>query len=338
MLGLLLLLAGCEVFATAQPQEQSKLPASTLTATQTPQAEQSTQPDPQVSQNNPPTAVSAAIEYHFPSPSSIPPSATLTQTPTITHTPTITLTPTEGPSPTSTRRPTVTVTRTNTPEAPFNYLRITRPGAFSKVVSPIKVEAMVTKGEDGFVYIDLIGEDQRLISNQELDYRWNEYSRFLIIPRVDFEIPGAAETARLLVSVRDNYGRTIAVSSVDLILLSIGRNDLEPVEFLDQPYIIQQPYEDQIVSGGKFVINGKIMPINAQPIFLELIDEENQIISITQIELPYSADTFRYHAFSIEMEYNISEVTPVLLTIFQQSDQRIQGIAALASRTIILAP
>ncbi len=81
---------------------------------------------------------------------------------------------------------------------------------------------MVTPGEDGYVYLSLVGEDQRIIYSQALDYRRAVYSRFLILPSLEFTIPKVAETARLTLETRDLYGRISALSSVDIILLSIG--------------------------------------------------------------------------------------------------------------------
>ena len=284
------------------------------------------------------TQVSPGMEYDFLSPSPVLPSPTISLTFTQTLTPTITSTPTEGPSPTFTRRPSSTPTRTNTPIAPFAYLRISKPGQYSKVVSPIKLEAMVSKGEDGFVYIDLIGEDQRLINSLAFNYSRVEYSKFLIVPEIEFEIAAVAETARLVVSVRDLQGRVIALSSVDLILLSVGRNELEMVDFLDEPYIIQSPSQDETLSGGRFVVSGKIKPVNSNPIFLELIDESNQIVGITQIQLPYTEGDYTYHPFTAEIDYDVSERTPVRLTIFQQSAERLPGVTALGSITLFLNP
>ena len=282
--------------------------------------------------------IQSAYTYDFPSPSPILPSPTITLTPTQTLTPTITSTPTEGPSPTFTRRPSSTPTRTSTPYAPFAYLRISKPGPHSKVISPIKFEAMVSKGEDGYVYIDLIGEDQRLINSAALNYSRVEYSKFLIVPEIEFEITAVAETARLVISVRDLQGRAVAISSVDLILLSVGRSELKPVEFLDEPYIIQSPSRDETLAGGRFVISGKIKPVNANPVFLELIDESNQIVGITQIELPYQEGDYTYHPFTADIEYDVSEFTPVRLTIFQQSAERLPGVTALGSMTLFLNP
>lgn len=121
------------------------------------------------------------------------PTATITLTPTITGTPTITPSNTFGPPPTWTRPPTSTPyptwtrrpsltptirptctntstpTITLTPTPPFDYLRLTRPGLLSVVLSPFRVEAFVTPGDDGYVYLELIGEDGSILAQQSLD-------------------------------------------------------------------------------------------------------------------------------------------------------------------------
>ena len=122
---------------------------------------------------------------------------TLTYTPgsgrVPTRTPTATLlwplrqrTPTESPTPTST--PTTTPTITLTPTPPFSYLRMSRPGVFSRVISPFRLEANVVPGEDGFIRVELVGEDGRLIVRNLLNNAGAIGKRFWFSHWVDFDI------------------------------------------------------------------------------------------------------------------------------------------------------
>ncbi|MCJ7623890.1 MAG: hypothetical protein MUO76_10330 [Anaerolineaceae bacterium] len=276
----------------------------------------------------------------FTSPTSTPPLPTLTasQTSTLTLEPTITETPTEGPSPTFTRLPSATPTITKTARAPEALIRITRPGLYSKLLSPIQIEAMITKGDDGYVYIELLGEDNRIITSDALDYRRSTYSRFLIVPVIEFEISGVAETARLVLSVRDYYGRMIAVSSVDLILLSLGRNEISPSISMDEPFLIKHPYKNQVLNGGKFVVSGLASPINESPLIIELINEFGEIVSTVQVQLPLATGGVSHIPFAVDVPYEVVESTPVRLTIRQESTGRIPGTVALTSHTIFIEP
>ena len=58
---------------------------------------------------------------------------------------------------------------------------------------------------------------------------------------IDFEITAVAETATLLISVDDTYGRLKTLASEPLILLSLGESDLNPPDDLLAPIVIQQP-------------------------------------------------------------------------------------------------
>ncbi len=276
----------------------------------------------------------------FTSPTATPPLPTLTpsNTSTVTLEPTITETPTEGPSPTSTRPPSVTPTITKTPRPADPLIRIARPGLYSKLLSPIQIEAMITKGDDGYTYIELLGEDNRIITSDALDYRRSTYSRFLIVPKIEFEISGVAETARLVMSIRDNYGRIIALSSVDLILLSMGRNEITPSINLVEPFLIRRPYKDQVLSGGKFVVSGLASPVTENPLIIELVNELGEIVSMVQLQLPQPTGEQSHIPFAVDVSYEVTEFMPVRLTIRQESSGRIPVSVALTSSTIFIEP
>lgn len=247
-------------------------------------------------------------------------------------TPTRTLPPTRTPLPTRTPTPTLT------PTPPFAYLHITRPGEFSRLISPYRMEAMVEPGEDGLVRIELIGEDNRLIINEALDYRDYLNRRFWVAPYLEFQIPGTAETARLVMSVEDQFGRDIALSSVDLVLLSLGNNETNPAAVDLEPYLIRYPSTDQVLQGGVMWVSGLARRVNSTPLILELIDEQGKIVGANQVMVPPPTEELSHIPFGVEIDYQVQEMTPVRLTIRQESDGRIPGTIALSSTTIILLP
>jgi len=197
---------------------------------------------------------------------------------------------------------------------------------------------MISPGEDRFVYLELVGEDGRMISSEDLDYSQSSYSRFLIAPSLSFGIKSVAETARLLVLTRDIYGRTMALSSIDLILLSVGQNEIAPVNNLNEHLIISTPYNGQVISGGKVVVTGQAAPLNTTPIILELIDEKTQVVGSRQVNMPMPSGGLSYTPFVIDVPYSITEITPVRLTMRQESDSQLAGTVALSSCSIILTP
>lgn len=208
----------------------------------------------------------------------------------------------------------------------------------SKVLSPIQAEAVITPGEDGMVYLALIGEDSRKIVYQEMDYRASRNRTFSIYPKIDFSISGVAESARLEISVNDRFGRKIAISSVDLILLSMGTAELNPPLSLLEPYIVRYPYENQTIKGGSLLVSGLARPVNNNPLIIELIDEQNLIIASAEISVPQPYGNLSHTPFAIDIPYSLSATTPVRLTLRQESVGRIPGTVALSSITIVLEP
>lgn len=257
--------------------------------------------------------------------------------PTATRTPTHTRVPTRTFAPTLTRAPTRTLTITNTPTPPAPVLHIVRPGLLSKLVSPIQMELYVLTGHQGLFTIELVGEDSRVISRQVLNRGTEAGRRYWLAPALPFEIQAAAETARLQVSIQDEFGRTAALSSVDVLLLSVGRNELNPALIDQEPYLIRRPRTDDTVSGGTLVIEALARPVNDSPLFIELITEKGAVMSVKRLEIDPPTGSLSHTPFTVEIPYRVSQTTPVRLVI-RQGGGRIPGAVALTSRTIILEP
>lgn len=282
-----------------------------------------------------------------------PPLPTETPDPGYTATRTITAWPkntaTAGPSPTPTRTatrtriptrtraPTFTPTITYTPTPPPPALHIVRPGLLSKLVSPIQTELYVLTGAEGMFTIELVGEDGRVISRQVLNRGSDAGLRVWLAPELPFEIDAAAETARLQVSTVDDFGRMMALSSVDLILLSVGRNELNPAILDQEPYLIRSPRRDDVVSGGTLVIQALARPVNDSPLLIELVAESGQVISVKQLVVEPPTGPLSHTPFTVEIPYRVSTTTPVRLVI-RQAGSRIPGTVALTSQVIVLEP
>jgi hypothetical protein len=276
------------------------------------------------------------------------PSSTLNETEIIqaSYTVTSSLTPSRTPTITKTRyrwmtktpTQTATATATLTPTPPFAQMRIQKPGPYSKVVSPFQIEAMVHPGEDGFVRIQIVGEDSRIISSQVLNYANDIKRRFWIAPKIDFSISGVAETARLELMALDQFARPMDIFTLDLILLKMGKSELTPAEISQEPYIIRYPPSDEVVRGGSVWISGLIRPVNSSTITIELLNEMNEIVGQTVFQVAPPTGDLSHTPFAIEVPYQITETTPVRVVIYQNSDQRIPGIAHLSSFLLTIEP
>jgi hypothetical protein len=259
------------------------------------------------------------------------PSPTITRTATVTRIPTLTRAPTR--TPTITLTPTITFTPT--PPQPDLYL--VRPGLMSKLISPIQMELYGVTGAGGQLNIELVGEDGRVISRQLIRQGDNEGKRFWLAPALPFEIDAAAETARLQVSSQDAFGRPIALSSVDVLLLSVGRNEINPAAINQESYLIRRPKADEIVSGGTLVLNALARPVNDSPLIIEMMDERGITLTTKQLVVDPPSGELSHTPFTVEIAYRVSEPTPVRL-IIRQEGSRIPGSVALISRLIVLAP
>jgi hypothetical protein len=275
---------------------------------------------------------------------SVPDKATRTPRPSATLTvtagpsPTVTRTFTRTPTATRTRWPTITNTITRTPTPPAASLRITRPGLLSKVSSPFRVEAVIKTGDDGKAWLHLIGEDGRIITEQMLDFGRQANQRFAVSPEVKFEISAAAETGRLMLSSLDSFGRTIGLSSMDLILMKAGSDEINPPEIYWEPYLVRSPRNEAMISGGAVLVNGLIRPVNGTPVIFELIDPAGSVIASSQMIIDPPSGDLSHTPFQIGIPYRVSASTSTRLVLRQESDGRIPGTVALWSMLLTLEP
>lgn len=336
--GLCICLSGCGGDANA--------PGPTLAATVSlPTADVPTSSTPTRSATPPqPTMLPSPTETDLPLGTSkptltawAPDTATPGPSPTPTHTPTRTRIPTRTIAPTRTPTITYTPTITLTPTPPPPTINLVRPGLLSKLVSPIQTEFYAVTGADGNITLELVGEDGVVIARKVVDYNGKAGRHIWNAPDLAFEISGVAETARLQVSTRDNVGRIAELSSVDVVLLSVGRAEINASTPNLAPYMLWQPADDAQISGGLLVVSGLARPVNASPVIIELVNENGNALITKQITIPAPADGETHTPFSVEIPYKVDAPTPLRL-IMRQEGSRIPGTVALTSVAITLNP
>lgn len=269
-------------------------------------------------------------------PTSGPPAAapTITLTPPITRSPTPTRWVWSTFTPVPTRTPTITPTLTPPPA----YLRILRPGVFSRLLSPIQVQASVSPGEDGLVLVELLGEDGRSLAQQRLDYYEYISLSIAITPKLSYTLNGVSELGRLILSVNDQFGRKIAITTEDLVLFSIGDNEFSSSHVIIAPYVIQLPFADQIIQGGTLHVRGLARPVNQNPILLDLLNEQGVSLASAQLQIPLPSGSLSHNPFEVDLLYQVNAPIHARLTIRQESASRIPGTVALWSVPINLEP
>ena len=240
--------------------------------------------------------------------------------------------PTNTPEPTITPTPQATYTATTIPGHEPAAIEIQSPGPMSKVVSPINLRMNIVSGESEKIQIDLYGEDGSLLSRTVKKLRRSSDGVDQVI-KIPFEIRTAAEVARLSVSTSDKAGRTQALNSVRLLLLSSGDNEINPPGNPSEPFAVFSPGLKEEASGGVLNVRGDIWPFNLNPVLLELIGPDGQSLGLRILNI----DQLHPQLFETSLSYKLNEPTLVRLTLRQQDD-RMDGWFYTYSQEILLNP
>lgn len=201
---------------------------------------------------------------------------------------------------------------------PPALLQIEKPGDLSRLSTPILVTANVYPGDKGLVNVQLIGEDGQLKADQLLQLNEVESGWVALATWIPFEISAAGESALIVVSTRDGYGRRIAQSSAPVILLQVGDSEVEKPGFSSQPVILNSPVNGGFAKGGSLRVQGQVHPANQNPLVIELISQTGGVVASKGITLPTSSGA-DYVSFSADIPYFVGSRTPVRLTIRQPS-------------------
>jgi len=227
-------------------------------------------------------------------------------------------------------------TSTPAPPIPDARIQIYQLGELSKVMSPLDVSLRLTCGDGKVIRIELYGEDGRLLARDVRNYSKVPWEAARIGMKLDFEISAAAELGRLVIIAEDAYGRFIEINSMNLILLSQGMTELNPPSGLQARIIIQDPTEQTLIQGGRLIISGRARPESNQPLRVMLVGEDGRILGqrLAGITILVPGD---YGTFLAEVPYAVTEVTPALLTIFEEGGT-ISATSFLTSLKVLLAP
>lgn len=197
----------------------------------------------------------------------------------------------------------------------------------------MRIVANLVPGTDQVFRVDLLGEDARLLSSKVLTYSGE---RVTWSSTLEFEIAAAAETARLLIVTQDEYGRTQALGSTEIILLSVGTaNSFEATDLRERVYI-QVPQSESVIEGGTLQVSGKARSNPLMNLYVELIDQNGKVVGQRTIGMQQVPGE-DYANFSGEIPYLVTQETPVRLTVYE-SASRIPGYTHISSILIVLAP
>lgn len=260
------------------------------------------------------------------------PSATPSVTPTATLAP-----PTATrPSPTPTIPP-ATPTPTLPPPFPDAPIQIYQLGELSPVISPIRVSMRLSSQVGKNMRAELYGEDGRLLARYLRTFHRIPWETARVDVDLEFEIGGAGEIGRVVVSVEDVFGRIMDVNSVNLLLLSHGATQPNPATALWQRLIIEEPSPLEMVQGGVLIISGRALPNNPdQPLRVMLVGEDGRVLGqrLARVDVATPGD---YGVYISEVPYTVTALTPARLVIYEEGEP-ISDIAHLSSIEVLLAP
>lgn len=205
----------------------------------------------------------------------------------------------------------------------------------SKVVAPLPVSASVRVSSSKAVYVALYGEDGRLLASQLINYAVEANTRVSVELELDFAISAVAEAARLQISTKDTYGRLTALGSTELLLLSVGQNEENPVSSILEPLVIRQPGVNTLIQGGTVTVEGLIRPQGNGLLLAQMVTADGRVVGVAQSAVAVSSG--EYVPFQIKVAYSVSALTWVRL-IVEEGGGRIPGAAQLNSLEILLSP
>jgi hypothetical protein len=206
------------------------------------------------------------------------------------------------------------------------------------VTSPVRPEAIVSPGEDGLIIVELIGEDGRLITKENINYQNFLNRRIGIAPEISFELQRVAEYGRLSIYTKDRFSRMMALTSVDLLLIQLGSNKISPPKDLTEPYIIRQPAAEDTIQGGVIVVQGLARILSVSPIIIECIDPDGNIVGDARVEVEAPNQILSHIPFEAYIPYSVEKSTNIRFTVRQESASRLPGTLYLYSFEITLEP
>ena len=237
---------------------------------------------------------------------------------------------------TATKQSLVTVTPMNSSNIPFADIQFLSPGELSRVTSPINLHAFMIPGDSGRAKIELFGEDGRLMYRKLFMFTSPPGLQANLRTEIDFEIAGVAETARLVISTDDSYGRMKSAASLTLILLSLGDSDINPAGDQLSPIVIQEPKPKVLIQGENLKVSGLIRTDSDQPLLVEIVTTDGKVIG-SRLAGIVSGRTGNYREFATELSFSVDTPTWVRVMVSKRNNGNTTPLE-LSSLELLLSP
>jgi hypothetical protein len=268
--------------------------------------------------------------------------------------------PTGQPSPTPIRQPTNTsspvptqtqptlepeVTPSPIPEAvdliipgdiPESINQILKPGDGSQVLSPFPMRVAVKPDDNSVVRFELLGVDGQLLMRDVRTFETLDPDWITMGSEISFGINSAAEPGRLLVSIEDEHGRLKSVTSIDLVLLTEGDQELSPPDDKMENIVIEAPQVNLLIQDGTMRVMGKARLRVSNPLRIQIVTSDGKIVGTRQVAVN-PVEGSQYGTFAIDVPYSISSTNRVRVQVWEPGSH-IPGIISLSSVEVLLSP
>lgn len=203
------------------------------------------------------------------------------------------------------------------------------------MTSPFELNMTVVAGLDSKIYMQLIGEDDKVLVEKTWLRSSASGGRTAIHEMIEFTPRVTAESARLVIFTRDQYHRLTALATENLILLKVGESDIADADNLKEVFALNKPYADQNLKAGKVVVDGGIRCRVDCRLVVELVNQNGEMIA--RFEEPNIIQaSLRYEWVSYEYQVEVKSPTTVRLIIRAQDIFTAEDIAATSMLVRIL--
>lgn len=159
--------------------------------------------------------------------------------------------------------------------------------------------------------IQLADKNGRLLAAQVLVLQPGEDLQ----TEIGFEISRPSLAARLIVSTEDEYGRTQALNSVDLTLLTDGSAEIKPA--VQEPHIvIEQPESGASVPAGNLEISGLAYSQPDRDFIVKLITRAGNVLAFKEVSPTFAANS-NVGNFSVGFNLDMKEATWVQVAVWE---------------------
>ena len=225
---------------------------------------------------------------------------------------------------------------------PQGEIQIISPGRLSRVISPFDIHVYLAppsneKEESSSYQVSLYGDDGRLLVRHLFTRDGSEEGNTHLVLDITFEVSGDAETARLEVKSLDDFGRTSALASTDLILLSDGDPEIKSIQDLFENLIIQQPISSTLIQGDVLIIQGVTRFAPQDQLLVELMNRNGGLIGSDVILVSEENLGKGYRPFEGEVPYQVGSSSWIRVQV-SASDGKFSGVQHTSSVEVLVSP